>query len=61
MDKIIIYHGSSKVIKQPLFGEGKKYNDYGRGFYCTKDIELATEWACTEVSLNIFCTSPFFR
>ena len=48
MDKIIIYHGSSKVIKQPLFGEGKKYNDYGRGFYCTKDIELAKEWACTE-------------
>lgn len=38
----------SKVIKQPLFGEGKKYNDYGRGFYCTKDIELAKEWACTE-------------
>lgn len=23
MSKIIIYHGSSKVIKQPLFGEGK--------------------------------------
>ena len=22
------------------------YNDYGSGFYCTKDFELAKEWAC---------------
>ena len=22
------------------------YNDYGSGFYCTQDFELAKEWAC---------------
>jgi hypothetical protein len=22
------------------------HNDYGRGFYCTQNIELAKEWAC---------------
>ena len=44
---IDIYHGSPKVIEQPVFGEGKLYNDYGRGFYCTEHAELAKEWACS--------------
>ncbi len=48
MNTITLYHGSSKIIKEPIFGEGKVYNDYGRGFYCTEHIELAKEWACTE-------------
>lgn len=30
----------------PLFGFGRYDNDYGQGFYCTEDIELAKEWAC---------------
>ncbi|MBQ4650405.1 MAG: DUF3990 domain-containing protein [Firmicutes bacterium] len=46
MDKIIkIYHGSEKVIEQPAFGEGKKNNDFGLGFYCTENKNLAREWA----------------
>lgn len=48
MAKLILYHGSSLVIERPLFGGGKKYNDYGQGFYCTEHLELAKEWACTE-------------
>jgi hypothetical protein len=44
---IDIYHGSVKVINLPVFGEGKTYNDYGRGFYCTEHVELAKEWACS--------------
>ena len=28
--KIDIYHGSDHIIEQPVFGEGKPYNDYGR-------------------------------
>lgn len=48
MSKRTLYHGSSQIIKEPLYGEGKLYNDYGRGFYCTEHIELAKEWACTE-------------
>ena len=44
---IDIYHGSPNLIEQPVFGEGKVYNDYGRGFYCTEHAELAKEWACS--------------
>lgn len=43
---ITLYHGSDHVIEKPVFGEGKSYNDYGRGFYCTEHVELAKEWAC---------------
>lgn len=39
-----IYHGSKEIIQNPTFGVGKKYNDYGLGFYCTEDIALAKEW-----------------
>ena len=48
MSKLILYHGSSEIIEAPVFGKGKSYNDYGRGFYCTEHLELAKEWACTE-------------
>ncbi|MCL2087107.1 MAG: DUF3990 domain-containing protein [Oscillospiraceae bacterium] len=41
-----IYHGSSEVIKKPEYGIGNPNNDYGLGFYCTEDLELAKEWAC---------------
>ena len=40
-----IYHGSDHIIEQPVFGEGKRYNDYGLGFYCTEVSEMAKEWA----------------
>lgn len=39
-----IYHGSARIIEQPLYGYGKKYNDYGMGFYCTDILEMAKEW-----------------
>jgi hypothetical protein len=48
MSKRILYHGSPNILEHPLFGKGKKYNDYGRGFYCTEHLELAKEWACNE-------------
>ena len=48
MSKLILYHGSPEIIQTPIFGKGKSYNDYGRGFYCTEHLELAKEWACTE-------------
>lgn len=43
---LIIYHGSQQIVEVPEFGKGKTYNDYGQGFYCTENIELAKEWAC---------------
>lgn len=39
-----IYHGSENIIKEPIFGYGKTYNDYGLGFYCTEEIDMAKEW-----------------
>ncbi len=40
-----IYHGSTVVVGNPIYGHGRIDNDYGRGFYCTEDSELAREWA----------------
>ena len=48
MNKIVLYHGSTKVIEKPVFGIGNPKNDYGLGFYCTENLELAKEWASTE-------------
>ena len=48
MGKVVLYHGSSEIIENPVFGKGKPYNDYGQGFYCTEHAELAKEWACSE-------------
>lgn len=46
MKKITIFHGSDHIIKKPDLKLGNPNNDYGRGFYCTKDLEFAKEWAC---------------
>ncbi len=40
-----IYHGSDHIIQKPEYGKGRINNDYGQGFYCTEDINLAREWA----------------
>lgn len=42
-----IYHGSTNIIENPVFGQGKPRNDYGLGFYCTENINLAKEWGVT--------------
>lgn len=43
---LTLYHGSTQKILKPTLVAGKANNDYGRGFYCTKDVKLASEWAC---------------
>ena len=43
---MIIWHGSSKIIKSPQYGYGNPHNDYGIGFYCTESKDMAKEWAC---------------
>ena len=49
---MIIYHGSKDIIKKPEFGKGNTKNDYGLGFYCTENKELAKEWACSNNETN---------
>ncbi len=41
----IIYHGSEFIIEKPEHGNGNIHNDYGLGFYCSSNKELAKEWA----------------
>ena len=47
--KITLFHGSEKIIEVPTFGEGKKTNDFGLGFYCTENEDLAKEWAVSSL------------
>ena len=47
MSRRILYHGSADVLVHPVCGKkGRKHADFGSGFYCTEDLELAEEWAC---------------
>ena len=41
----IIYHGSEFIIEKPEYQKGNVHNDYGLGFYCCSNKELAKEWA----------------
>ena len=59
----ILFHGSNKIIDQPSKAGGKIHNDYGQGFYCTPDLELAREWACSEqpsAFVNHYSFEPSF-
>jgi len=47
--KITLFHGSEKIVETPVFGEGKKNNDFGLGFYCTESEALAKEWAVSSL------------
>lgn len=46
MKQLELYHGSQDIVWEPCLAKGNPHNDYGRGFYCTPDFELAKEWAC---------------
>lgn len=48
-NNLIIYHGSDKIIEKPVFGAGRKNNDFGLGLYCTESKELAKEWAVSSL------------
>ena len=39
-----LFHGSPNIIEKPIYGYGKPYNDYGLGFYCTDNLQMAKEW-----------------
>lgn len=49
---ITLYHGSKRIVEKPVFGKGKSNNDYGSGFYLTKNKALASEWAALYGSTN---------
>lgn len=43
-----VFHGSEKIIREPFFGGSRDNNDYGNGFYCTENEDLAREWSVDE-------------
>ncbi len=61
MRTMILYHGSPEIVQTPEYDKGKPYNDYGMGFYCTENEDLAKEWACSENSdgyVNQYVINP---
>ncbi len=61
MRTMILYYGSPEIVQKPEYGKGKPYNDYGMGFYCTENEDLAKEWACSENSdgyVNQYVINP---
>lgn len=46
MTSLTLFHGSSRVVAHPSLAQGRLRNDFGRGFYTTRNQELACEWAC---------------
>ena len=55
-----LYHGSEFVIRNPEYGKGNVHNDYGLGFYCCTNKELAKEWAAKRTGRG-FVNSYSFR
>ena len=53
MNIITLFHGSIQEVKTPLYGVGKPHNDYGLGFYCTRNIDMAREWANRQTTSGI--------
>lgn len=43
---MIVFHGSDHIVEHPFLNGGRRNNDFGSGFYTTKSLELAKEWAC---------------
>ncbi len=42
---IKLYHGSNQIIEQIDLSQGKKYKDFGKGFYTTHLYEQAVYWS----------------
>lgn len=52
---LTLFHGSDRIIEKPFYGGSKDNNDYGNGFYCTENADLAREWSvdlCRDGFLN---------
>lgn len=52
--KLIVYHGSDKIISNPKWNGGRKYSDFGIAFYTTTNVEMAKSWATRKVKENSY-------
>ena len=47
-EKVILYHGSNTVVKEPIIKISGFNKDFGFGFYCTVLEKQAIRWALTK-------------
>lgn len=40
-----LYHGSIYEIEIPQLSRGRKFTDFGKGFYTTTNLRQAKDWA----------------
>lgn len=45
MSEIIVYHGGTDIVKNPICKFGRRNLDFGQGFYVTNIREQAVKWA----------------
>ena len=50
MNEITLYHGAKKIVSLPEYSKGTPFNDFGAGFYCTRQEDMAGQWACSRGS-----------
>ena len=41
-----LFHGSKRILENPVAGGSNPHNDYGAAFYVTSNLDSAKEWAC---------------
>ena len=56
-----IYHGSKVIVEKPvyMYHDFNIHNDYGVGFYCTQNLDMAKEWA-NRTTRNGFANKYYF-
>ena len=54
MSEMILYHGSTDLVKSPEIRKSEVYLDFGVGFYTTTSLEQAERWARIKMRRNDF-------
>lgn len=49
---MIVYHGSSEIVKKPDALHSYRPLDFGKGFYVTANLEQAERWARRKAALS---------
>ena len=52
---MILYHGTTQVIREVDLSKGRLRTDFGRGFYLGNNLEVAEKWA---ISRAVFSGTP---
>lgn len=60
--KIIVYHGGTEIVENPMCAFGRKNLDFGQGFYVTDIKEQAVKFIRTYAEVCTYvCISPHVR